>query len=322
SWSVSDTGPPAQKIIGSILIANLPQAILSFIYLHINGLLTSMFLASEWSGYSEERKGLRVSNPKPDTAQRSTYFLQVPYRVAIPLMVLSGVLHWLVSQSIFLAVVALYAPTGVLLSSVAVASCGFSPMAMIVVLGIGVAIVIVAASLGGLSRFPSGMPLAGSCSAAISAACHAPSWDVDASLKTVKWGVIPGTERGDVRAADDDGPSALPAQPIDTRRATEPTSCRRVPMLPQHGDDAAPAWSEHAGDGRRHAAYAGHGDAKRSGHPGSRDAEAVEAQPGRCCPPSNQRPPDAGREGLVPPEVLATSFRRLNSASAETRASS
>ena len=205
-WSIGNSGNAASKITSSILVANLPQAILSFIYLHLNGLLTTMFLASEYLDFSTTRKGLRVSIPKVDTAQRSTYFLQLPYRIALPLMVLSGVLHWLVSQSIFLAVVAEYASTGVLTSSVAVASCGFSPLAMILVLGLGGLIALTTIVVGRFKKFNSlGMPLAGSCSAAISAACHAPSWDVDAALKPVMWGVIPGSVHGDVRAQKDAG---------------------------------------------------------------------------------------------------------------------
>ena len=78
---VGSGSSPSSQIIGSIIIANLPQAILSFIYLHLNGLLTTMFLASEYFGYVRDRKGLRVSTPKPDTSQRSTYFLQLPYRI-------------------------------------------------------------------------------------------------------------------------------------------------------------------------------------------------------------------------------------------------
>ena len=217
-WSVSTAGPPAQKIIGSILIANIPQAILSFIYLHLNGLLTTMFLASEYLDFATHRKGLRVSIPKPDTAQRSTYFLQLPYRIAIPLMALSGILHWLVSQSIFLAVVAEYASTGVLTSSVAVASCGFSPLAMILVLALGGAIVVTTTTVGRLRFKTSGMPLAGSCSAAISAACHPPSWDIDAATKRVKWGVIPGSENGNVMTQEEVGHCSFTSGDVDQVR--------------------------------------------------------------------------------------------------------
>lgn len=45
------------------------------------------------------RKGLRVTAPRGE--QRSSYFLQLPYRWAVPLMIVSGALHWLMSQTIF-----------------------------------------------------------------------------------------------------------------------------------------------------------------------------------------------------------------------------
>jgi hypothetical protein len=66
-----------------------------------------MFLADEWSHFAKERKPLRVSSPTG-----LTYFLQLPYRIALPLLVMSGLLHWLVSQSIFLAVVSEYDEIG------------------------------------------------------------------------------------------------------------------------------------------------------------------------------------------------------------------
>lgn len=164
-----------------------------------------MFLASEYLEFATHRKGLGVSVPKPGTAQRSTYFLQLPYRIAIPLMVLSGILHWMVSQSIFLAVVAEYASTGVLTSSVAVASCGFSPLAIILVLALGGGTAIATVVIGRCKFKSIGMPLAGSCSVAISAACHPPSWDIDTATEAVKWGVIPGSENGDVGTQNEVG---------------------------------------------------------------------------------------------------------------------
>ena len=45
------------------------------------------------------------------------------------LIVLSSLLHWLVSQSIFLIVVSTYNQDGVLASAVAVVTYGFSPVA-------------------------------------------------------------------------------------------------------------------------------------------------------------------------------------------------
>lgn len=38
---------------------------------------------------------------------------------------------------------------------------------------------------------PRGMPLASTCSAAISAACHRPAADTQAHLLPVQWGIIP-----------------------------------------------------------------------------------------------------------------------------------
>jgi hypothetical protein len=98
------SGWGVKTVTAGVLMSNLPQPILSFNYLLFNGVFTSFLLANEWSSFAHERKSLRVSEPKP--GQRSTYFLQLPHRYAIPLMILSGVLHWSVSQSIFLAQVA------------------------------------------------------------------------------------------------------------------------------------------------------------------------------------------------------------------------
>lgn len=38
-----------ENLVGAVLLANLPQVIVSFLYLTYNGLLTSMLLASEWA---------------------------------------------------------------------------------------------------------------------------------------------------------------------------------------------------------------------------------------------------------------------------------
>ncbi|KIW75837.1 hypothetical protein Z517_10582 [Fonsecaea pedrosoi CBS 271.37] len=191
-WSIGAADSATSRILSSILIANLPQTIFSFLYLNLNGVLTSMWLAREWSQFASERKPLRVSKPK--ASQRSTHFLQLPYKVAVPLMVMSGALHWVISQSIFLAVVAEYRADGSLLDPTFIATCGFSPMAMIIVLVLGGLLVVVTLGLGTVMKYDASIPLVGSCSAAIAAACHQPSWDTDASLKAVQWGAIPGMD--------------------------------------------------------------------------------------------------------------------------------
>jgi hypothetical protein len=185
-WSLSSIQNADAAIVAATLIANTPQLILSFLYITLNGLVTSMFVAREWSSYALTRKALRVSSPTG--AQRGTYFLQLPYRVAVPLIALSSLLHWLVSQSIFLAVVSTYNPDGVLANAIAVVTCGFSPVAMIFCTVVGA--VLLAAVVGmGYLRFESAMPVAGSCSVAIAAACHVR--DGERGMKELlQWGEV------------------------------------------------------------------------------------------------------------------------------------
>ena len=167
------------------LVANLPQILLSFLYFSYNGLYTCMLLAEEWGAYAHKRRYLRVTSPKG--RQRSTYRLQLPYRYGIPLLVGSGTLHWLVSQSIFLARINVLDSTGAEVPNVSISTCGYSPIAIIFVIVCGFLVVLLGAA-NGFRKTKSGMPLAGSCSAAISAACHAP--EADASSKRLMWGVV------------------------------------------------------------------------------------------------------------------------------------
>ena len=145
-----------------------------------------MLLGHEWSGYAHVRKPLRVTTPAG--SQRSTYRLQLPYKYGIPLLVLSGTLHWLVSQSIFLARVDYYY-NGILDKYQSISTLGYSCIAIITVIALG-GIVVLVGVLHGFRRYKPGVPLVGSCSAAISAACHRPNEDVDAPFKPVMWGAV------------------------------------------------------------------------------------------------------------------------------------
>ncbi|KAF9728855.1 hypothetical protein PMIN06_002451 [Paraphaeosphaeria minitans] len=173
-----------------IVIANLPQSVLSFLYFSYNGLFTAMLLGYEWASYAHQRRGLRVSHTA-EGAQRSTYFLQLPYRFALPLMVLSGVLHWLVSQSIFLVAVDVYDYQGTHEIGGDFKSTGYSPIAILTTLILG--IIMTAAGIGiGFTPFKEGMNFAGSCSAAMSAACHVrdDAEGFKAARGKVQWGVV------------------------------------------------------------------------------------------------------------------------------------
>ncbi|KAF9062623.1 hypothetical protein BDP27DRAFT_1481775 [Rhodocollybia butyracea] len=183
-WGIPSQGYGA--IVASVLLANLPQLIFSMIYLLFNSLCTKFFLALEWSSYAKSRKPLRVSNPHGE--QRSSYFLNIPFRFGLPLMIYSISLHWLLSQSIF--VVAVTAWNGDHIDTLGgVISCGFSPVGMILTSVVGASLILSSLAVGYFKRLKCDMPLAGSCSAAIAAACHPPEDGAD-PLKPVKWGVV------------------------------------------------------------------------------------------------------------------------------------
>jgi hypothetical protein len=194
-----DDGWPT-NIMGLVLIANSPQVLLSFVYLLYNGLFTAMLTGYEWTSYAFKKKGLRISG-KPCGSQRSTYFLQLPYRFSLPLVTISILLHWLVSQSIFVVAFNVYdhmghrnwdghkegeIEDGFL-------TCGYSPIAMLAVIIVGFFMVVAAVGFGYIP-YKTGMPLAGSSSLAISAACH-PEENLgtgeDAlSRQKLQWGVV------------------------------------------------------------------------------------------------------------------------------------
>ncbi len=191
----------ATALIRNALTANIAQLILSLLYFTYNGLFTCMLLASEWDSYAVERKGLRISSSQPRGAQRSGYFLQLPYRFSLPLVIFSLLFHWLVSQSIFVVNITMIDYTGQSFPGGSnnighLLTLGYSPIAIIFSIALGGCLILGLISFG-LMPFETGMPIAGSCSISISAACHADSSCVNSdsesiAQKKLKWGEIPG----------------------------------------------------------------------------------------------------------------------------------
>jgi hypothetical protein len=154
------------------------------------------------ASYAHKRKGLRVSS-QPQGAQRFTYFLQLPYRFSIPLLTLSGALHWMVSQSIFVVAIDVYDAvgdpgTGLSGDHNDFTTLGFSPIAIVSVIVVALVMVVFIVGIG-FMPYKRGMPLVGSNSMAISAACHTVEADEthdgvktrsNAATKRVRWGVM------------------------------------------------------------------------------------------------------------------------------------
>ncbi|KAG8531669.1 uncharacterized protein KY384_003301 [Bacidia gigantensis] len=176
----------SKSLTSTTLIANSPQLLLYYLYFAYNSLYTCMLMGEEWSEFAYSRKSLRVTSPRE--TQRSTYRLQLPYRYGIPLMMYSGFQHWLVSQSFFLVILKAYDDAGFSDPDHDITTCGYSPSAVLATI-IFVFVGVVTGLVLSCQKYKAGMPLVGSCSAAITAACHHPVNDGRASLKPVKWGV-------------------------------------------------------------------------------------------------------------------------------------
>ena len=192
------TGNWPTSLIGNTLIANLPQLIYSVIYFALNSIITTMTMASEWSQYAVQPKGLRVSS-HPQMSQRSTYFLSLPYRYALPLIGTSGILHWLISQSLFLVGIEAYTADLKHDPMSDLNTCGYSPIAIVCSIIVG-AVMVASLVVLGFKRFKSAMPVAGSCSLAIAAACYPATRPADDSRAVwlhqnmeylpLQWGVV------------------------------------------------------------------------------------------------------------------------------------
>lgn len=188
--SFGASGASTKATIWNAWLANLPQALLSLCYINLNVICTAMASTAEWNRLPMSRKGLRVTNPYGK--QRSTYFLQLPYKWAAPLMVTSGGLHWLLSQTFFITRIDRYDSNGRLKSWTS--ACGISFTSLVTLSAVCLILVISVRWIGRRPMMPN-LPLAENCSLMISAACHPSSAELNPHLEEVKWGVIPGTGR-------------------------------------------------------------------------------------------------------------------------------
>lgn len=218
-WSVFAYGsrsatklPENSRFIASFLLINLPQLAVSYIYIGLNNILTTMLAMSEWCGYSSESKkpakGLRVSSPVANTEQRGTYFLSLPYKWSIPATVVITTIHWLVSEILIIVQIDVN-KIGTRKPSQTVSLnyyyTGTNPLLLAV--GLGTGVVVAFLCLASWMKYPTAMPLAGCCSASIAAACQ-PSGPLeddsnsgsefprDLALQKLKWGVVLYPEEG------------------------------------------------------------------------------------------------------------------------------
>lgn len=91
--------------------------------------------------------------------------------LGILLVVFSTLIHWLISQSLFLVSVQAYSPSRERDPNQDLTSCGFPPIAVVASISVGAVMVSYLIGMG-LRKFRSGKPVARSNSLAMSTACH------------------------------------------------------------------------------------------------------------------------------------------------------
>jgi hypothetical protein len=186
-WSTPQLGDSG--LLRNVLLANLPQLLISIVYVVYNQAYTCMAFGSEYAGYFHKRQPLRVTRARGN--QHETYFLTLPYRFIIPIMLVSATTHFLLSQGFFLVAIDVFDVNGELDAKQTIMSVGFSISALVLLVAL-VGLAVLSSLWIGFGRYPEGMPLAGPISAAISAACHpADGEDGFATAETdIQWGVV------------------------------------------------------------------------------------------------------------------------------------
>ena len=176
-----------QTLFADVITVNTPQILFSTLYFLYNGMFTTMVTAHEWSMFASTRKSLRVSEPKK--GQRSTYWLQLPWKYSLPLLSISILLHWLVSRSLFLVRINVYGWDGSQQTDRDISAAGYSPLAILIVILIVIVSWIVM-MVAGWKKVKPGIPVCGTNSVAIAAACHyAGEEDPNVVQRGLRWGV-------------------------------------------------------------------------------------------------------------------------------------
>ncbi|KAI4102204.1 MAG: hypothetical protein LQ339_004728 [Xanthoria mediterranea] len=180
--------PSAKSLYLSVGFSNLWQFVISLLYLAYNAVLTAMLVANEWDEFGKTRKTLRLTSPQGH--QRSSYFISVPLKYGLPVLVAFGALHYTISQSVFVVYLVRFLSNGEEDVGHRSATSGYSCFGIIASLGLGFVLLLLLILAGFLGKYQNGTLLASTCSAAISAACHRPSRDTQAHIFQLQWGVV------------------------------------------------------------------------------------------------------------------------------------
>ncbi|RAL12545.1 uncharacterized protein BO97DRAFT_451934 [Aspergillus homomorphus CBS 101889] len=178
----------ATTYVGMELLANTPQFLISLLYMPFNDCLTRMLHAVDYSTYAVARRPLRVSFPEGQ--QRSTFYLAIPYRYSLPLLLTFTLIHFFISEGLFYVQILPYDLAGQPLEAAVLMTCAVSTIPLEIAMFLTIIILLVIWVLSGRRHKCRAMPFAIGCSVAISAACHPPPGDAGAAFKPVMWGAV------------------------------------------------------------------------------------------------------------------------------------
>lgn len=177
----------SSTIVPTILTANIPQLGFSLLYVFYTNIWGKLLIAYEFDRLTREKKGLRISE-KPYGRQRASHFFTLPTRYALPLMASSAVLHYLCSQSLFMARFD-GMRDGAIDPQDQMVRLGYSATGMIALIAVNFAMTVAAICIAGFRRLSTGLGEM-SMSAVISAACHLARTEPEPWLKEVQWGDV------------------------------------------------------------------------------------------------------------------------------------
>ncbi|KAH6642232.1 hypothetical protein C7974DRAFT_468641 [Boeremia exigua] len=192
----NEYSPTEKDILRDVALANSPQLMLTIAYYIWNSHLTVMLAAQEYDRYAApseskvsagKKRGLRVSDPIEGTKQRATHFLTIPLKYWVWNTVFQATLHWLASQAIFFARVDVL-DHWLEVTKFSISQVGYSILGLLCFFTVSL-VGFLAALWTSLRRLENDMPLAATCSGALSAACHPTDPSLQHHKQEVHWGI-------------------------------------------------------------------------------------------------------------------------------------
>lgn len=186
-------GITSHGILTDSVLANLPQLVFALLYPLQNTLYTYQLVGYEWSLFGQRHQPLPC-----DHATGTADFNLLPRPSVLVLLSALDRVH-IISQSIFLVYIIKYYDYLGHDTHRDVSQCGYSTIGALLSVIIAT-LTFVAGILNGMRTYPASILVVGTCSFAISAACHVPPAEMeecpDLACQPLRWGVTDMNPKG------------------------------------------------------------------------------------------------------------------------------